>query len=60
MAKDNVYRNCKDLAGDCEYVRTDEYGTAYCKLDGIIQVEYFGCRPQDVIDKLKAKISNEE
>jgi hypothetical protein len=47
-----VYRNCVDKEkGDCPYMNRNEYGTAGCNIDGIIQVEYYGCVPQVVIKK---------
>ena len=44
---DSEYRHCIDVvSGSCEYVRTNEYGTYYCSLDKIVQVEFYGCIPE--------------
>jgi hypothetical protein len=50
--KNSVYRCCLDKEkGDCSYVYKNQYGVACCGIDGIIQVEYYGCIPNVVIRK---------
>lgn len=56
FAPNNEYRNCVDKkAGDCPYMIRNKYDTACCAVDGIVQVEYFGCVPKDVIFKESMK-----
>jgi hypothetical protein len=50
------YRNCVDeIVGDCPYMIKNEYGTACCSVDGIFQVTYYGCTPDEVILKMAMK-----
>ena len=47
---DIIHRNCIDEAkGDCPYVFRNEYGTACCSIDGIVQVEFYACTPHEVL-----------
>ena len=51
-AKNTEYRHCVDgEIGNCPYMYINEYGTACCSIDKICQVEWYGCRPIDVINK---------
>jgi len=52
------YRSCKSNYQnneDCVFVSKNEYGVDCCTLDRIVQVTYYGCVPQKVIDKLDKK-----
>ena len=52
----NIYRNCVDkVKGDCPYMYRNKYGTACCSIDGIIQVEYYGCTPREIIFRMAMK-----
>ena len=54
--KNTIYRNClDDIDGNCPYMYLNKYGIACCRIDKIIQVEFYGCVPQEIIDKTKAK-----
>ena len=33
----------------------NEYGTASCSIDNIIQVEFYGCVPEEILKKQKDK-----
>ena len=47
---DIIHRNCIDEAkGDCPYMIRNEYGTACCSIDGIVQVEFYACTPHEVL-----------
>lgn len=54
--KDTDFRTCKNP--DCIYVRQNEYGIDYCSLDNIIQVPYYACIPQEIINKKKKDVLN--
>lgn len=46
------YRHCVDEEkGDCPFMRKNEYNVPCCSIDGIIQVRWYGCIPQDILDK---------
>ena len=48
----DIYRNCLDKTkGDCPYMFRNEYEVPCCSIDGVIQVEWFGCTPIEVIKK---------
>jgi hypothetical protein len=47
-----IYRNClDDKKGNCPMMYRNEYGTACCSVDKIVQVEFYGCVPQTIIDR---------
>ena len=47
--EDSEYRNCVEKEKDnCPYVCKNKYGTWFCGIDKVIQVEYFGCKPTDI------------
>ena len=48
MRNEMEYRNCLSTKGNCEHVRKNIHGIYYCNLDGIINVEFFGCVPEYV------------
>ena len=37
--------------GNCPFMAFNEYGTACCTIDKIVQVEFYGCIPQEILDK---------
>jgi len=46
------YRNCVDKEkGDCPFMYRNQYYIAGCSIDNIIQVEYYGCTPKDILKK---------
>lgn len=52
ISNNTEYRNCVDATkGDCMYMHRNEYGVACCSIDHIVQVEFYGCRPIEVIRK---------
>lgn len=54
-AKNTEYRHCVDSnKGDCPYMHRNEYSVAGCSIDGIIQVEHYGCTPSDILKKVAA------
>ncbi len=58
--KNTIYRNCVDEKdGDCPYMYMNEFGTECCSIDKIIQVKFYGCIPQHVLDKVEEK-SNQQ
>ena len=46
------FRSCKQDGNDCVFCGKTEYGGDCCTLDRIAQVTYYGCVPQEVIDRL--------
>ena len=55
---DTEYRNCFDEnEGDCPYMVINKYGTECCSIDHIVQVKWYGCTPQEIIDKVANKKS---
>ncbi|MHA1481928.1 MAG: hypothetical protein ACTSQA_00635 [Candidatus Heimdallarchaeaceae archaeon] len=60
MRKANtVYRNCLSVKGNCEYARFNKYGTAFCILDKICQIEHYACTPSEVIIERVKRILKE-
>jgi len=54
------HRNCVDeIKGDCPFMKRNEFKVATCTIDNIVQVEYYGCIPQNVLDKDKPKLTDE-
>lgn len=53
----NKYRHYCDKNKDknCKYMKLNKYGVSCCSLDNIVQIEYFGCIPQIVINKKKVE-----
>ena len=52
-AENTIYRNCLDKEkGDCPYMVRNKYGLECCSIDHIVQVEFYGCVPQLVLDKV--------
>ena len=51
-----VWHNCVDkVKGDCPFMKRNQYKVATCSIDGIVQVEFYGCVPQEIIDKKGAE-----
>ena len=54
--QNNVYRNCVDkVKGDCPHMFRNEYGTACCSIDGIVQVEFYACTPHEILLRMSIK-----
>jgi len=54
--QNNVYRNCVDkVKGDCPHMFRNEYGTACCSIDGIVQVEFYACTPHEILLRMSKK-----
>ena len=52
--ENTIYRNCLDEnEGNCSYVCLNEYKSARCSIDNITQVEWYGCVPQEILDRIK-------
>jgi len=57
LKKLTKYRNCIDgEKGNCPFMKYNEYGTATCSIDNIMQVEWYGCIPQEILDKISEKL----
>ena len=51
-AKNDVYRSCfSDTEGDCLHASKNDYGVSFCSIDLIVQIDFYGCTPQDIINK---------
>jgi hypothetical protein len=51
-AKDNEYRDCfNDKKGNFPYMKFNQFHTPYCDIDKNIQIQHYGCTPEDVIRK---------
>lgn len=50
----NDYRSCLDENAkvNCPYVNKNEYGVWCCTIDRIVQVDYYGCTPIEILNKL--------
>ena len=48
------YRNCfvTDDIAECVFASKNENGTHCCTVDGVIHTRWYGCHPQEEIDKL--------
>jgi hypothetical protein len=59
--KNTEYRNCfkTDTEPECPFADFNEYGTNCCTIDNIVQTRWYGCVPQEVIDKESEKYENE-
>lgn len=51
---DSEYRNCTSTIKNCKYLKQNSFGVHYCKLDGIINIENYGCVPARVEKKPEA------
>lgn len=59
--KNTEWRGCfkTDTEASCVFASFNEYGTHCCTIDGIVQTRWYGCIPQDVINKESIKLENE-
>lgn len=58
--KNNIFRNCFDKAkGNCVFASKNEYGTPCCTIDRIVQIEFYGCVPQKIINKKNEQYESE-
>jgi hypothetical protein len=55
--KNTEYRDCwrTDDTSECVFACKNEYGVHCCSIDGIVQTRWYGCTPQEVIDKSDEK-----
>ncbi len=53
----NDYRRCfnSETEPECVFAGFIEKGVHCCTVDGIVQTRWYGCRPQEAIDKLDEK-----
>lgn len=60
--KNTDYRHCiKGFSQTIDYpfVSKNEYGIDCCTIDKIVQVTYYGCTPQEIINKQSDKYEKE-
>ena len=51
--KNTTYRKCFDtLLGNCPFACYNKYGVKCCSIDGIVQIKFYGCTPQNIINKI--------
>lgn len=51
--KINEWRGCVEKEkANCPYVGKNEYDVWCCTIDHIVQVEWYGCRPSEIIAKV--------
>jgi hypothetical protein len=49
----NSYRECiKDNNAYCPYAGKNEYGIWCCTIDKIVQIDWYGCTPIEIINKI--------
>jgi hypothetical protein len=57
ITKNTFYRNCIDAdKGNCPFMKRNEYNVACCKIDNIVQVEYYGCVPNEILLRKAKKL----
>ena len=55
----NIYRHCvENNKANCPYVGKNEYGIWCCTIDKIVQVDYYGCIPIKIINKIDLQENN--
>lgn len=55
------FRDCfSDHVADCPFAGHNEYGTPCCTIDCIVQTRYYGCVPQEVINKISRQWDEED
>jgi len=59
--QNNEYRNCfkTDSEPECPFADFNQYGTHCCTIDEIIQTRWYGCVPQEIIDKISKEYDNQ-
>ena len=51
-----IYRSCIDkIKGDCPLMYRNEYGVPCCTIDGIVQVQFYGCTPHEILVRMSKK-----
>ena len=51
-AANTIFRHCIDESkGDCPYMIKNQYNVETCSIDGIVQVKFYGCRPQAILNR---------
>ena len=60
--KNTDYRNCflSDSEPNCKFADFNKGGNHCCTVDGIVSIRYYGCRPQEAINKLDEKWGNKD
>jgi len=60
--KNTKWRGCfkTDNEPECVFASFNKYGTHCCTIDKIIQIRWYGCKPQEIIDKQSKKLEEEE
>jgi hypothetical protein len=59
--KNTEYRDCfkTDTETECVFASFNEYGNHCCTIDKVVCVRWFGCRPQEIINKVSKKLEDE-
>jgi hypothetical protein len=59
--KNTEYRNCfkTDTEGECVFASFNESGVHCCTIDRIVQTRWYGCKPQEIIDKKSETLAEE-
>lgn len=59
--ENSEYRGCfkTDEEIECVFASFNEYGTHCCTVDRIVQTRWYGCIPQDVINKKSKELEIE-
>lgn len=59
--KNTEYRNCFERGEEfCVFANFNGHKVECCTIDRITHIEWFGCVPQEAIDKLSEKLEKEE
>jgi len=55
------YRECfnSDTEPICIFASFNEYGNHCCTIDRIVQTRWYGCRPQEIIDRKSKELEEE-
>ena len=58
----NEWRNCfkDDTITECQFADFNKHGTHCCTIDEIVQTRWYGCKPQDIINKKSKEYEEEE
>ena len=59
--KNTKYRDCfkSDTESACVFAGINKYGNGYCTIDNITNIRWYGCKPQEIINK-RSKIFEKE
>lgn len=59
--KNTVYRDCfkSDVEAGCIFAGFNASGNHCCTIDRIVQTRWFGCTPQNIINKISKIIEDQ-